>query len=246
MQDKVVLITGAGQRLGAAMATRLMAEGWHVLVHVRSSVDQAKALLAEAEHTHGESRGSVLVADLTSDEALKHLIDEVQSHPLVKAHGLFGLVHNASFYSQGSFEDITLETYRSLNRLHMEAPYHLTQSLLGELERGGGSVVAVVDTSWGRAWEGLAHYTSSKAGLRQLMLNLAGELAGRIRVNCLAPGAIMAADWEAEHFAKVLEKVPLGRSGQGEDIAGGIHFLLSNGTITGNVLHVDGGWTLNE
>ena len=246
VQDRVVLITGAGQRLGAAMATRLMAEGWHVLVHVRSSVDQAEALLAEAEHTHGESRGSILVADLTSDEALKHLIDEVQSHPLVKAHGLFGLVHNASFYSQGSFEDIALETYRSLNRLHMEAPYHLTQSLLGELERGGGSVVAVVDTSWGRAWEGLAHYTSSKAGLRQLMLNLAGELAGRIRVNCLAPGAIMAADWEAEHFAKVLEKVPLGRSGQGEDIAGGIHFLLSNGTITGNVLHVDGGWTLNE
>ena len=88
----------------------------------------------------------------------------------------------------------------------MEAPYHLTQCLLGELERGGGSVVAVVDTSWGRAWEGLAHYTSSKAGLRQLMLNLAGELAGRVRVNCLAPGAIMAADWEAEHFAKVLER----------------------------------------
>ena len=56
----------------------------------------------------------------------------------------------------------------------------------------------------------------------------------------------MAAEWEAEHFASVLEKVPLGRSGEGEDIASGVHFLLTNGTISGNVLHVDGGWTLNE
>ena len=246
MQDRVVLITGAGQRLGAATAVRLMNDGWHVLVHVRSSVDEAQRLLDEAEREHGESRGTLLVADLTVDEDLERLVSEVQHHPLVRAHGLHGLVHNASFYSQGSFEDITLQTYRSLNRLHMEAPFVPTQSLLPALEAASGSVVAVVDTSWGRAWEGLAHYTSSKAGLRQLMINLAGELAGRIRINCLAPGAIMAADWEAEHFAKVLEKVPLGRSGQAEDIASGVHFLLTNGTITGNVLHVDGGWTLNE
>ena len=223
-----------------------MNEGCHVLVHVRSSVDEAQALLDMAAREHGESRGTLLVADLTVDEDLERLISEVQQHPLVQAQGLHGLVHNASFYSQGPFEETTLETYRSLNRLHMEAPYLLTQSLLPAMERASGSIVAVVDTSWGRAWEGLAHYTSSKAGLRQLMLNLSGELAGRVRVNCLAPGAIMAADWEAEHFAKVLEKVPLGRSGQAEDIASGIHFLLSNGTITGNVLHVDGGWTLNE
>ena len=186
------------------------------------------------------------MADLTDDEGLEHVVGKVLEHPLVQAHGLAGLVHNASFYSQSSFEATSLETYRALNRLHMEAPYMLTQSLLTTLERAKGSVVAVVDTSWGRAWEGLAHYTSSKAGLRQLMLNLAGELSSRVRVNCLAPGAIMAADWEAEHFAKVLEKVPLGRSGQAEDIAAGVHFLLTNGTITGNVLHVDGGWTLNE
>lgn len=246
VEDRVVLITGAGQRLGAATAARMMDEGWHVLVHVRSSVEEAQALLDRAANKHGQSRGTLLVADLTVDADLERLVREVKDHPLVTSHGLAGLVHNASFYSQGSFEETSLQTYRSLNRLHMDAPYLLTQALLPALELAGGSVVAVVDTSWGRAWEGLAHYTSSKAGLRQLMLNLAGELAGRVRVNCLAPGAIMAADWEVEHFAKVLEKVPLGRSGQAEDIAAGIHFLLTNGTITGNVLHVDGGWSLNE
>ena len=246
MDGKVVLITGAGQRLGAATASRLMDDGCYVLIHVRSSVDSAMSLLEEAEARNGEVCGAVLQADLTVDEDISRLVMEVKNHPKVVASGLFGLVHNASFYSQGSFEEITIETFRSLNRLHMDAPFWLTQSLIPELERVQGSVVAVVDTSWGRAWEGLAHYTSSKAGLRQLMLNLAGELSGRIRVNCLAPGAIMAADWEAEHFARVLEKVPLGRSGEATDIASGVHFLLNNGTITGNVLHVDGGWTLNE
>lgn len=246
VNERVVLITGAGQRLGAATAARLMDEGVHVLVHVRSSMDAAKQLIDDATQRNGEVRGTILQGDLTVDAEVDGLIASVNAHPLVKANGLFGLVHNASFYSQTSFEEVSLETFRSLNRLHMEAPFVLTQSLLGEVERGGGSVVAIVDTSWGRAWEGLAHYTASKAGLRQLMLNLAGELAGRVRVNCLAPGAIMAAEWEAEHFASVLEKVPLGRSGAAEDIASGVHFLLTNGTITGNVLHVDGGWTLNE
>jgi pteridine reductase len=246
VNERVVLITGAGQRLGAATAARLMDEGIHVLVHVRSSIDAAKQLIDDATRRNGEVRGTIVTGDLTVDAEVDSLIASVKAHPLVEANGLFGLVHNASFYSQASFEDVSLETFRSLNRLHMEAPFVLTQSLLTDLMRGGGSVIAIVDTSWGRAWEGLAHYTSSKAGLRQLMLNLAGELAGRVRVNCLAPGAIMAAEWEAEHFASVLEKVPLGRSGAGQDIAAGVHFLLTNGTITGNVLHVDGGWTLNE
>jgi NAD(P)-dependent dehydrogenase (short-subunit alcohol dehydrogenase family) len=78
------------------------------------------------------------------------------------------------------------------------------------------------------------------------MLNLAGELMGRIRVNCLAPGAIMAADWEAEHFASVLEKVPMGRSGNAKDIAGGVFFLLTHQVLSGHVLHVDGGWAMND
>ena len=245
MAERVVLITGAGQRLGAATATRLMDNGCYVLVHVRSSVDEAERLLEEAAHRHGRSCGEVVRADLTVDEQVADLIKTVQEHEHVVASGLYGLVHNASFYSQSDFEETSLESFRLLNRLHMESPYLLTQQLLPDLERGGGSVVAVVDTSWGRAWQGLAHYTSSKAGLRQLMVNLAGELRERVRVNCLAPGAIMAADWEAEHFAEVLEKVPLGRSGSAEDIAAGVQFLLEHATLTGHVLPVDGGWSMN-
>lgn len=244
MGQRVVLITGAGQRLGAATARRLMDEGCHVLLHVRSSVVQAETVVKEAEQ--GPGSGEVLVADLTVDAEVERLILEVQSHPLVIEGGLFGLVHNASFYSPSSFEETPLETFRSLTRLHMDAPYALTQGCLDALRRAGGSVVGLVDTSWGRAWDGLAHYTATKAGLRQLMLNLAGELAPEIRVNCVAPGAIMAADWEAEHFADVVQKVPLQRSGNANDIAGAILHLLMHNVLSGNVLHVDGGWSIVE
>ena len=246
MTVNVVLITGAGQRLGAATARRLIAQGCHVLLHVRSSVAEAEALLAQAKAEGASGSGEVLVADLTDDEALQRLVTAVANHPLVAVNGLYGMIHNASFYSPSAFAETSLEAYRQLTRLHMDAPYVLTQGCLKALKQRNGSVVGMVDTSWGRVWDGLAHYTSTKAGLRQLMLNLAGELAPDVRVNCVAPGAIMAADWEAEHFASVVEKVPLQRSGKADDIAAAIDHLLQHPSLTGHVLHVDGGWSIVE
>ena len=246
MSTKVALITGAGHRLGAASANLLMNSGWFVLIHVRSSRQAAQELLEQAEVQNNRKCGDILQADLTIDDELKTLVHDVKNHRLVKENGLSGMVHNASFYSQSKFEETSFETFRNLNRLHMEAPYFLTQQLLPELRASRGSVVGIVDTSWGKAWEGLSHYTSSKAGLRQLMLNLAGELSPDVNVNCVAPGAIMAADWEAEHFTKVLEKVPMGRSGQASDIASAVLYLLEAPHLSGQVLHVDGGWSIED
>lgn len=246
MSRKVVLITGAGQRLGAATASKLMDEGWFVFIHVRSSLEPAQKLLEESMLRNGQGCGLVVQADLTIDSQLEGLVQEIKNHVMVEQNGLAGIVHNASFYSQSKFEETTLETYRNLNRLHMEAPYFLTQELLSELRAAQGGVVGIVDTSWGKAWDGLSHYTSSKAGLRQLMLNLAGELSPTVRVNCVAPGAIMAADWESEHFTNVLERVPMGRSGNALDIAAAVHHLLVSPHLSGQVLHVDGGWSIND
>ena len=146
----------------------------------------------------------------------------------------------------GSFPALNARPAEELDRWLEKITTALTQGCLGALRRAGGSVVGLVDTSWGRSWDGLGHYTATKAGLRQLMLNLAGELAPHVRVNCVAPGAIMAADWEAEHFADVVEKVPLKRSGKAEDIAAAIHHLLEHNVLSGHVLHVDGGWSMVE
>lgn len=246
MPERIVLVTGAGQRIGAAIASHLMNCGYYVLIHVRSSTTMAETLLAEATARLGRNCGEVLVADFTLPAEVEALGKKVKDHPKVFAFGLFGIVHNASFYSQSKFEHTEIETLRYLYALHMEAPYVLTQRLLPPLEQATGSVLAIVDTSWGKSWQHLAHYTATKAGLRQMMLNLAGDLSGRLRVNCIAPGAILAAQWEEEHFASVLEKVPLERGGDGRDIASAVQFLLEHAVLTGHVLHVDGGWSANE
>ena len=96
----------------------------------------------------------------------------------------------------------------------------------------------------GKAWQGLAITPPARRGFGSRWSTWLANF-GNGFANCLAPGAIMAADWEAEHFAEVLEKVPLGRSGSAEDIAAGVQFLLEHATLTGHVLHVDGGWSMN-
>lgn len=248
MAQHVALITGAGKRIGAATATRLLDAGWFVLLHVRSSEKAARQHLLEYEEKSGSpARATVLKADLDSDEDLQHLISQVQQHPAVlESGGLHGLIHNASIYSSEDFESVSLESIRLNNRIHIEVPLLLTQALLPQLSAASGSVIGMVDTSLGRSWKGLSHYTASKAGLRQLMLNLAGELAPQIRVNCVAPGAIMAAQWEAEHFASLIPKIPLGRAGEASDVANAVHFLLTSPYITGQTISVDGGWTLTS
>ena len=92
----------------------------------------------------------------------------------------------------------------------------------------------------------MTHYTASKNALRQMMINLAGDLHPHVRVNCIAPGAIISAAWEIEHFASVLEKVPMGRSGEPRDIASAAKFLLESEHISGQIINVDGGWTIVE
>jgi NAD(P)-dependent dehydrogenase (short-subunit alcohol dehydrogenase family) len=187
----------------------------------------------------------VVNADLSSDEGLAFLIDATKS--IVKAQnadGLGVLVHNASIYNSKDYASVSLDELRLNNRIHIEVPFLLTQSLSPALKAASGCVIGMVDTSLGRAWEGLAHYTASKAGLRQLMMNLAGDLAPDVRVNCVAPGAIMAAPWEAEHFASVIEKVPLGRGGTPEDVANAVSFLVRSPYLSGQVIEVDGGWSV--
>ena len=168
----------------------------------------------------------VVRADLSDENETENSSKRLLNiHSLLIEEGLDVLVHNASVYSQTPIEELSLETMRFLNRLHVEAPLQLSQGLVHLLASVNGSIVGMTDTSAGKAWEQLSHYTSSKAGLRQLMFNLAGEYAPRVRVNCVAPGAILSADWEHEHFNKIVQSIPLRRSGDPGDVAGAVFFL---------------------
>lgn len=246
MGQRVALITGSGKRIGAATAAKLLADGWFVFLHVRNSVEDAQNFLDSYQRENGTPASAEIVrADLDSDEELEQLIQHILAHDSVKINGgLHGLIHNASIYNSMNFEEVSLEELRLNNRIHVEVPFLLTQRLVELLKSANGCVIGMIDTSLGRAWKGLSHYTSSKAALRQLMMNLAGDLAPDIRVNCVAPGAIMAAEWEAEHFASVIEKIPLGRAGEVEDVANAILFLLDAPYLSGQVIEVDGGWSV--
>ena len=245
MSEKVCLVTGSGRRIGASIIRKFAAEGYAVLIHVSKSVEEGELL--KADLIGQGHKADVIRADLTDESQTQQLIDTVSQHPFViEREGLDVIVHNASVYSQTPIEELSMETMRFLNRLHVEAPLQLSQGLFDSLASVNGSIIGMTDTSAGKAWEQLSHYTSSKAGLRQLMFNLAGEYAPRVRVNCVAPGAILSADWEHEHFNKIVQSIPLRRSGDPGDVAGAVFFFATSPYLTGQELFVDGGWALNS
>jgi len=221
--------------------------GWHVIIHVNNSHQEAQQLLDNFEQKSGKKPSAEIIKyDFQDDEQLQRFIAEVKSSKqVIEAGGISALIHNASFYKPKDLENISLQDIRIMNRIHIEVPFLMTQAFIPNLRAVNGSVIGIVDTSLGRSWKDLSHYTSSKAGLRQLMLNFAGELAPEIRVNCVAPGAVLAADWEAPHYASIIEKVPLGREGEPDDVAKAIIFLINSPHLSGQVITVDGGWSLN-
>ena len=244
MPAKVCFVTGSGRRIGASIIRKFAEEGYAVLIHVSTSLEAGESL--KSELIGKGFQADLLQGDLSDEEQTEELISTVSNHTFVQEReGLDVLVHNASVYSQMPIQDLSLNTMRFLNRLHVEAPLQLSQGLHASLSGVDGSIIALTDTSAGKAWKQLSHYTSSKAGLRQLMLNLAGEYAPNVRVNCVAPGAILSADWEQEHFNKIIQSIPLQRSGDPSDIAGAVYFFAISPYLTGQELFVDGGWNLN-
>ena len=244
MPAKVCFVTGSGRRIGASIIRKFAEEGYAVLIHVSTSLEAGESL--KSELIGKGCQADLLQGDLSDEEQTKQLVSLVSKHPFVlQRGGLDVLVHNASVYSQIPVDELSLETMRFLNRLHVEAPLQISQGLYPSLSDVNGSIIALTDTSAGKAWKQLSHYTASKAGLRQLMLNLAGEYAPNVRVNCVAPGAILSADWEHEHFNKIVQSIPLKRSGDPSDVAGAVYFFASSPYLTGQELFVDGGWNLN-
>jgi len=245
MAERVILITGGAKRLGAEMTNLFIESGYYVLIHVRNSHAEAEHLLTEAKERHHRTCGDVLQADLSTSEGAFGLLEAVKNHSVVIENGLFGLIHNASFYQPIDVHNLQTNDMDELYGLHMRTPLLLSTGLFDHLVKGGGSIVGIIDTSWKRHWKGMTHYTATKAGLRQLLTNLAGEFAPRVRVNMIGPGAILAADWEEEHFNNVLRQVPLGRAGEPLDIAKATLHFLQTSHLCGEFLAVDGGWDLN-
>lgn len=240
--SRVVLVTGAAQRLGAATARALHGRGWRVLVHCRQSREKADELAAELNVKRPDSC-AVLQADLARDADTERLArDAITVWSRVDA-----LVNNASAFYPTPIGTATAENWDDLFSSNARAPFFLSQALAPELRRRHGAIINMLDIHADRPLREHTLYSMAKAANASMTRSLARELAPEIRVNGIAPGAIL---WPSQGSnavmqEKVLAGIPLQRLGEPTDIARTIVFLLEEAPyITGQVIAVDGGRSL--
>jgi pteridine reductase len=239
MNGKAALVTGGARRVGAAIARALHAAGASVMLHYRDSEAEAAALEAEFNALRPKSAAKVK-ADLLAPIAPKALVAAT-----VSAFGrLDVLVNNASSFFPVGVGAIEISHWEELMGSNLRAPLFLCQEAAPALAAHEGCVVNIVDIHADRPLKGYPLYSVAKAGLASLTRSLAVELAPKVRVNGVAPGAIAWPEdgqFDPAERSRILATTPLGRTGTPEDIAHAVHFLATAPYVTGQIVAVDGG-----
>lgn len=239
----VALVTGGARRIGSAIVKALHADGYDVAIHYRRSSSEAESL---AEDLLGKRADSVilLAGDLLDPATPQKLMEGV----LGKFGRLDALVNNASTFYPTPVGTVTAREWEDLMGTNLRAPFFLAQAAAASLTKAGGGIVNLVDIHGERPLLDHPVYSAAKAGLIMITRSLARELAPAVRVNGIAPGAILWADHEMEQSTRdaILDRTALKRLGSPDDIAGGVLYLLKGAPyVTGHVLAVDGGRSLN-
>ncbi|HCA89404.1 MAG TPA: pteridine reductase [Legionellales bacterium] len=237
----VVLITGAARRIGATIAHFLHQKGMNVIVHYHTSKPCAEDLVASLNQTRLQS-ACTLQADLSAYHTLDVLISQA-----VEIWGrLDGLVHNASIFVED--KHLTLADWPKLFAINVYAPMALSYAAWPYLEKQTGSIINITDIHAEKPLKGYAMYCQSKAALSLQTQALAKAFAPSVRVNAIAPGAIMwpeaANELQSSQQQAIIAKTPLKRHGDPHFIAESAYFLLTQPFITGQTLKVDGGRSL--
>lgn len=238
LDDKIILVTGAARRVGSSIATLLAGRGAHVVVHYRSSREEAEQLVKRIEADGG--RASVQQADLMRALDIQRMIRNIE----VDVGYIDVLVNNASEYYETPLLTTSDEDWERLLRTNLTAPFQLSRRVASTmLNRGGGQIVNIGDLYAERFLARHLAYCVSKAGLLMLTRGLARELAPSIRVNAVSPGAVLfPEDLSEERREQLRRLVPLQREGTPEDVARAVRYLVEDGDyLTGEVIHVDGG-----
>lgn len=246
LTGRVALITGAAHRIGATTARLLHGEGMNIVVHYRGSTAAAEALAAELNGLRPDSVVT-LSADLHDTAGLDALV--------ARAAAAWGrldvLVNNASSFYPTPMGEVTEAQWDDLMGSNLKAPFFLSQAAAPRLRAAGGCIVNIVDIHADRPLKGYPVYSMAKAGLVMLTKTLARELGPEIRVNAVAPGAILWPENEAELDSaaqrEIIGRTALKRQGDPIDIARAVRFLVRDAVYTsGHVLTVDGGRSLQH
>jgi len=244
VNNRVVLITGAGRRLGAVMARTLHEHGARVLIHYRNSAGDAEDLCADLNNTRSDS-AACLQGDLNDLSSVKRLADAAKN-----VFGrIDGLINNASSFYPTPIGEVTIEHWDDLMGSNLRAPFFLSQALTPELAKNQGSIINMVDIHATRPIRDHAVYCAAKAGLQMLTMSLAKDLGPEIRVNGIAPGPVMWPEngMSQEDKDKIVNSTLLKRNGSPDDIAAAALYLMRDATfVTGQILAVDGGRSLRN
>ena len=245
MQHKTVLITGGAKRIGAEIARLLHADGMNIIIHYRSSKGDAQQLCNQLNQLRDNS-AIILQANLLQINELPALVEKSVAH----WGGLDVLINNASTFYPTPVGEITEAQWDDLMGSNLKAPLFLSQAAAPHLKHQRGCIVNIVDVHGIRPMKNHPVYCAAKAGLAMLTQSLAKELGPQVRVNGVAPGAIM---WPENNLEQdealremILERTALKRQGEPKDIAAAVRFLIRDADyITGQVIPVCGGRSIN-
>ncbi|HZF69100.1 MAG TPA: SDR family oxidoreductase [Gemmatirosa sp.] len=235
LRGRVALVTGAGHRVGRAIAVALGGRGMRVAVHHRASADGARETVRLLTAAGGA--GETFAADLTEGAAPARLVAEVTA----RFGGLDVLVNSAAVMERTPIGEVTVEAWDAMFALNLRAPFFAAQAAAAVM-RDGGVIVNIADLAAFETWPAYVPHSITKAGVVQMTRALARTLAPRVRVNAVAPGAVLLpSGWDEAAAARLVATTPLGRLGSAEDVAQAVLYLLDAGYVTGETLLVDGG-----
>lgn len=235
-----VLVTGASRGIGRAVATRIARDGFDLVVHCRSRIEEAQQVVAQIQELGRQAR--VLAFDVADRDAARAALEAD-----VEAHGAYyGVVCNAGIARDGAFPAMPAEDWDAVVHTNLDSFYNVLHPLVMPMvrRRKPGRIVTLSSVSGLVGNRGQTNYSAAKAGIIGATKALALELASRaITVNCVAPGLIETEMLNEEVIEHALKLIPAGRLGQPEEVAAAVSFLMSEsaGYITRQVISVNGG-----
>jgi len=235
-KGRVALVTGGARRVGRALVQALADRGARVAVHHHDSPEDAATLISAL--TARGIEAAAFRSDLRQPDSPAQLIADVASH--------FGsldiLVNSAAIMVRSPLDEITAESWDDTFALNLRAPFFCARAAAHAMGERGGVIVNLADLAGIEAWPAYAAHGISKAGVIHMTRVLARILAPRVRVNAIAPGAVLLPEhWSAEDAAHLVRTTPLGRIGSPEDVAHAMLYLIEADYVTGDLVIVDGG-----
>jgi len=236
LNGRTALVTGAGHRVGRAIALALGAQKMRVAVHYNATADGAKETLRAIEKAGGS--GETFGADLTRPEQLTGLVESV----VKRFGGLDVLVNSAAVMLRTPLGETDASQWDDIMALNLRAPFLLSQAAAPHLRRARGVIVNIADLAAFETWPGYLVHGLSKSGVVYLTRALARVLAPEIRVGAVAPGTVLLPDgWGEADAERLRGTTPLQRNGSPEDVANTVLFILGADYFTGDTIIVDGG-----